>query len=218
MANSGVINLQEYIIAYEERNVYIYFDVPADAKTERSIITVEPFIREITTRYVYQEWIAYLYVNRWVTQNYVPIIVSDKYIYQKSYLRQFSDRYITYYQDTGYRYVFCEGLITQTPLLLKYPKYYDWTYVPPVISPTFQIWSFYPIDNSNITIFITTDKNRNFYIHSGNNFNAFKIKQLSDKIYEITVSVDAVFDYGEKITCQLSLYDIKGNYLKPGIW
>ena len=218
MPESGVLVIGDQVIGYSEHYVYACWDVNTDARTERSCAIESPFLLQSSSRYVYHEHVQYTFSGRYASILYDPIPVSDRYVYANYILNKTTERTCYFYPDTGYRYCFYESLLTQTPLLLKTPKYVDWEYIPQIINPEFKIWSHYDLNEDDISLHITSDNNANIFLNSGINKSVFKIEKESDKIYKITCYVDHVFDNGEEIDCHLTLFDVKGNHLKDGMW
>ena len=202
---------------YTQRQIVIEWDVAPDTITERQIYT-NGFYRFITSRYFTTKDILYLYNTRWTGLCYDPQPITERFIFVHYIKRVFSDRTIYWYPDTKERMVFVESLYTATPLLLKYPKYMNWNYIPQVITPEFRIWSYYPLDEDSIVLRITTDLGKLIILKSSVDKDKFNIQYEGNHVYKIRVTVDEVFEPGEKVTCYLSLYDIKENYLKEGMW
>ena len=218
MASEGILVVGDKVVGYTERNGYLYWDISPDLLSERKIVIETPFYRITNWRYVALEKIDHIFTTRYarVERAYQPI--TERKILLSYKLLQWSDRKIYAYQDTRERTIFVEGLFTQTPLLLKYPKYYNWHYVPQVLTPEFYIWSYYPLDENEITLKVVTDKGKKIVLNSAKDREKFKIEKLKNKKYKVTVFIDEVFEEGEKVSIYLSAYDIKGNELKPGFW
>lgn len=218
MPDSGVLVIGDQIIGYSERYIYVNWDIAPDVCVEVQAVLEMPYLGVSSVRYVYHEHVKYSYSNKWCSILYTPIPVSDRYIYLKYALHSNSERYAYYDIDTSIRYCFCESLLTQTPLLLKYPKYINWEFIPQIINPEFKIWSHYELDEDNISLHLTSDNGVNIFLNSGVNKSIFNIVKNSDKVYTITCYVDHVFSNDETITCYLTLFDKKGNHLKDGMW
>jgi len=225
MPQTGVLILGDQIIGYTERWMYCYWDIDPEILSERNCSTVEPYYSYFSSRYASHEHIQYTYNTRWFYMEYEEIPVTDRWVYMYYSLTKYTERMFYFYPDTAERLCFYESLLTSTPLLLKYPKYYDWTYIPQVINPEFKVWSYYPINETDITLHIMSDgagiteDEQNIFLNSGVNPTKFKIEQEGNtEVYKIIVNVDAVFKNSEKIDLYFSLHDIKGNHLKPGLW
>jgi hypothetical protein len=218
MASEGILTVGDQIVGYSERNGYLYWDISPDLISERKVVIETPFYRLNSWRYGSYSAIDHIYTTRWaqVIRAYAPI--TERRIVFNFKLIQWSERTAYVYQDTRERIGFVEGLFTQTPLLLKYPKYYNWHYVPQVLTPEFYIWSFYELSTDDITLKIITDKGKQILLNSGKDKDKFKIEKVGDKKYKITVYVDEIFEEGEKVSVYLSAYDVKGNELKSGFW
>lgn len=219
MADNGIIIIGDQTIGYSERETYVYWDIAADAQSERSIILHPPYYLISNSRHTALNYIHTLYATRWTAMEYTPNPTSDRYVYLHYSLCVKSERTTYYHPETGNRLVFVEGLLTNTPLLMKYPKYYNWNYVPQVLNPEFILWSFYPLATSDITVkLLATNSGSSVVKNSGVDSNDFIIETLSNKQYKITVNIDHTFNPGDTVTCYVTAYDTKGNYLKPGMW
>jgi len=216
LTRDGVTTVGSQTIGYTERQIYVDWDISPDLRSSRQFYSPEAFYRVPNGRYVTQNYIEHVYDTRWVHLEYQPTPITERDIFVYYADCNISERSIYYYPDTGYRQLFVESLYTNTPLLLKYPKYYNWDYVPQVIKPEFTLWSYYPLVEDDIILKVMTDSGKELYVYAkdGN----VTIEKKSDTIYKITFDLDEVFDPGEQITCYISVYDIKGNYLKDGLW
>lgn len=218
MADNGVIVVGGGTIGYSERNIYVYWDISADLSSDRSFLIETPYYVVANSRYIAHQHIQYIYNTRWMHIEYEPIPVTDRTIYVH-YSKCFtSERSLYYHPDTHERMIYVEGLMTNTPLLMKYPKYFNWSYVPQVVNPEFIIWSFYDLDYSNVVLKLTSTNGVLLTLNSGTAPEKFDIQELSNNQYKITIFVDYVFDANDIITCYITAYDIKGNYLKQGMW
>ena len=218
MADNGIIIIGDQTLGFSERETYVYWDISTDIQSERSILLLEPYYcisngRHTTLNYVYSA-----YATRWTYLEYEPQPISERYIYLHYSTCTKSDRYIYYYPETRNRLVFVEGLFTNTPLLMKYPKYYNWNYIPQTINPEFIVWSFYDIEKNDVTIKLISNTGDTVSINSGITPQKFNIEKIADKQYKITAFIDYTFDPGVQVTCYISMYDVKGNNLKPGMW
>ena len=216
LVRDGVTTVGTQTIGYTERQIYVDWDISPDLRVSRKLFTPEAFYRIRDARYITQNYIEHVYCTRWTSVKYLPTPITERHVYFNYAKCKTSDRTVFYYPDTAYRQIYVESLYTNTPLLLKYPKYYNWDYVPQVINPEFTVWSYYPIAVDDIILKIMTSENKVIYVHSKDN--NIELSKLSDTIYKIKFKVDTVFDPGEVITCYVSLHDIKGNYLKDGLW
>ena len=226
--SSGVYTVGDKVIAYSERQFTIKYDISPDLRTERQFTLESPYV-------VYTSW-------RYFTQNYVlKALAERKFFIQRSEKPYFGERnffiqwcHKTYSQRTFFvqkniwiRNFVVNSLYTNTPLLLKYPKYYNWDYVPNVLTLEFKVYSFYPLSEDDITVYITSRTNpeeHNLVLNSAIDRDKFEIKILSQYpnnrgfIYSIKVYVPVVFDYGEELEIGFSCFDIHGNELKKGLW
>jgi len=218
MASEGVIVVGDSVEGYTERRIYVYWDINPDQTTERNCVIETPFYRIDDWRYATHEHIDHIYTTRWglVVRAYQPITERTAYLNYK--LIQVSNRYGYVYQDTRERHAFTEGLLTQTPLILKYPKYYNWKFIPQIINPEFNVWSYYDLDKDNITVKVLSDKGKQVILNSGTHKDKFVIEKVSKYVWKVKVYVDMVFEPGENVSVYVSMYDVKGNYLKPGLW
>ena len=218
MAKDGIIVVGDSLLGYTERVSYVYWDVNPDLISEKEVLIETPYIEIETFRYITHEHIDHLYTTRWseLIRAYQP--VTEQIVTFNHKLIQFSNRYVYVYQDTRERIGYTEGLFTQTPLVLKYPKYYNWNYIPQIITPEFNVWSYYDLDTDNITIKIVSSKGTQIYLNSGINKDKFVIEKVASHQWKIKVYVDHVFEPGEKVSVYVTMYDVKGNYLKPGLW
>lgn len=218
MSDNGIVVIGGQTIGYTERNVYVYWDVSPDMSTERQFSIETPYYTINTARHVFYEDIQHIYTTRWVSMHYTPLPVSDRqmFVYYSQCMK--SERFVYYHPDTAERLIYVESLLTTTPLLMKYPKYFNWNYVPQIVNPEFIVWAHYPLDLSNITLKITSTNGVLLSLNSGTNPDKFSIASIGNNQYKITFYVDYVFDPGDVVTCYVMAYDIKGNYLKPGMW
>ena len=214
----GIIIVGSQTIGFTERRVYVYWDIPPDLLSDRHSYMENPYRLFINTRYAGCNYIQHIYITRWVHVEYEPTPITEREVYLEYSLCQISERHIYFYPDSRERMVFAEGLFTQTPLLLKYPKYYNWNYIPQIISPEFIIWSFYPLDEDNITLVISTDQGTHLRYNSGTNPDSFRIEKITEEQYKVTVFIDHEFNNSEVVTCYLTAFDTKGNHLKDGMW
>ena len=217
LTTDGILILAGQTIGYTEREVYVSWDIAPDLLTHRFFYNEEGFYRKSTYRYGTHEHIAYYYITRWIHVEYTPTPITERNVYVHYALCGIDSRTCYYYTDTRDRIVFAEGLYTNTPLLLRYPKYYNWAYIPQVLNPEFRVWSYYDIIESDITLKVVSD-NATIYVNSGTDPDKFTVIKETNNIYKIKVNVDHVFDPNETVTCYLSLYDVKDNYLKDGMW
>ena len=218
MAKDGVVVVGDSLLGYTERRAYVYWDINPDLLSEKKGAIETPYIELETFRYATHQHIAHIYTTRWseVIRAYQPI--TERTLLFNYKLLQISNRWAYVYQDTRERIGYTEGLFTTTPLILKYPKYYNWNYIPQVINPEFNVWSYYNLDTDNITLKIVSDKGTSIYLNSGINRDKFVIKKISKHTWKIKVYVDHVFEPGEKVSLYVTMYDVKGNHLKPGMW
>jgi hypothetical protein len=179
MANDGVIVVSDQTIGYTERLVHIQWDITPDSMTEREITLLKPYYSLNSTRNVAFVRIQYIYVTRWVAVSYTPIPISERSVFVHYSSRTMSERYVYYYPDTRERLAFFEGLFTNTPLLLKYPKYLNWNYVPQVLVPEFIIWSYYPLDLDNIVIKLVGSSGTILTLNSGVHQDKFVIARAN---------------------------------------
>ena len=218
MSDNGIIVVGGQTTGYTERSIYVYWDISPDLSSERQCGIVTPYYVVSSTRYIAHQHIQYAYCNRWVAMEYTKIPVSDRKIFVHYAKCMHSERTMCYNPDTCERMIYVEALLTTTPLLIKYPKYFNWNYVPQIINPEFMIWSHYDLDIDNITLKITSTNGVLISLNSGANPDKFSIKKFSNNQYKLIFYVDHVFDPGDTVTCYVMAYDIKGNYLKPGMW
>lgn len=222
MPDTGILVLGDQILGYSEVYFYCYWDISPDLSTERKCSIVNPFLRFYSAREVMHEHVQYLYTTRWMWIQYLPIPVSDRLVYQFYKQTEYSE--ISCYVLENTQEVKCtyESLLTQTPLVLKYPKYYNWEFIPQILNPEFQIWSHYDINPREVYLHITSDKGKNIFISSSISPEKVSITKSSpdpnNRIFKVSFVCDTIFDNGEVVTCHLSLFDVKGNHLKPGIW
>ena len=218
MANDGVVVVGDSLQGYTERNIYVSWDINPDLRNERKAGIEIPYYRFHNFRYATHEHIDHIYTTRWseVVRAYQPITERSVIFNYKQLVT--TSRHVYVYQDTRERVGYTEGLFTQTPLLLKYPKYYNWSYIPQVINPEFKVWSYYDIDEDNITIKVISSNGKRVILNSGVNKDKFSIQKLTEHTWKITVYIDEVFEPDEKVSVYVTMYDIKGNELKPGFW
>jgi len=218
MANEGFFVVGDHLLGYTERTALVQWDIAPDLRSDRFVAITTPFYRIFDARYGTQRHILHAYMTRWVTTVVDGPPGTERMVYVLGVECHTSDRMGYFYLDTGVRYGIAEGLYTNTPLLLKWPKYHNWAYVPEILTPEFQIWSFYELDTSDIQIKIVGAETGTVVLHSGRDRDKFEIEKISDNIYQIKVIVDTQFQDGEQLTCYVSAHDVKGNWLKPGIW
>jgi len=218
MADDGIIIIGNQTIGYTERQTYIYWDITPNMVDERHMFIASPYYLVSNSRYTAQNYLLTIYSTRWTGLDYTPIPMSEVTIFLHYSQCVWSERSVSYHPETGNRMMFVEGLMTNTPLLMKYPKYYNWSYVPQIVNPQFILWSFYPLATNDITVKLTSDTGASVSVNSGTDPDKFSIVPLSNKQYQITANVDHTFATGDHVTCYLTCYDTKGNYLKPGMW
>jgi len=217
-ANEGVILIGSEVLGYTERTIYVKWDIAPDLRVERFCYIENPYYLIWDARFIAENYILHTYTARWIGCNYKGPPITERKVLVFYGECRFSVRTVYYFPDTSYRYAYAESIYTTTPLLLKYPKYYNWNYIPQVLSPEFRVWAYYPIVKQSVTLKLLTDRGKTIVISYTTSPDKVEIVKESDKIYKITFTVDEVFDPGEKVDCYLSLYDIKGNYLKDGLW
>jgi len=236
---TGVIVVGDQTIGYTERLTCLRWDIPADVVTERSAYTEDPFYLFYTTRYSTQNYILTTYSTRWTSYVVEQQTYSEKYIILDYAKREVTERHYYYYPDSANRFLFVQGLLTNTPLLLKYPKYFNWNYIPQIVNPRFDIWSFYPLEKNDLTLKIVGSSGTILYYNYGISQDSFLIEEFPQSPpppppvgsilppgpldpppcrYRITVYVNHVFENEETINCYLTVFDSKGNYLKDGMW
>jgi len=226
MGDTGFSILGDHILGWSDLEVLVYSDIPVDLLTERTCSTPAPFIQFVSFRYTSLNYIQTFFHGRFVSGVYKLPEATDRKIYVHYRDLRISDRYCSFLPETNEIRAFFEGLLTTTPLTLKYPKYYNWNYIPRQINPKFNIWSFYDLDLDSVTIHITTNNsgnpslNKDIFLNSGLDSDKFEIIQheTNKKLWEITVFVDEVFENGEEVITYVSMNDVKGNHLKDGLW
>jgi len=175
MANDGIVVVSDQTIGYTERLIHVQWDITPDLMTERELTLLKPYYSLYSARSINFARIQYLYMTRWIFLNYTPIPITERNIYVYYSLKTMSERYIYYYPDTRERLCYVESIFTNTPLLLKYPKYFNWTYIPQILTPEFIIWSYYPLDMDNVTIKIVGSSGTIINLNSGAHKEKFKI-------------------------------------------
>lgn len=218
VADNGIIILGDNTLGYTERNIYVYWDISPDLTSQRHIALEVPFYRVMSSREIAHQHIQYIYATRWMHVEYEPTPITERKIFIHYALCLTSERVVYYYPDTRERLIYTECLLINTPLLMKYPKYYNWNFVPQILSPNFILWSFYELDIANISLQIIGSSGTSIIKNSLSHKDSFTIEPISEYQYSITVTIDHVFSPGETVTCYLTAYDMKGNYLKPGMW
>jgi hypothetical protein len=218
MADNGIIIIGNQTIGYTERQTYIYWDISPDMSDERNVYIKPPYYLVNNNRYAGLNYVLSIYTTRWTGMEYEPVPMSERtiFLYYSQCIR--SERTTYYYPETGNRLVFVEGLLTNTPLLMKYPKYFNWNYVPQILNPEFILWSFYPLSTSDITVKLMSTTGISVSVNSGVEPDKFTITTLSNNQYKIVANVDQTFPAGDHVSCYITAYDSKGNYLKPGMW
>jgi len=218
MANTGIITLGNYILGFDSRYCVFKYDVQPELKYEIKCIT-SGFLRFNTWRYIHYNYIIKVFTTRYVHIVEEKKPYSEKKIYMLYGIRYKDERYCYYYYLQNEVKCYFESLFTQTPLLLKNYKYNHWERIPNLISPEFYIWSYYPIDEKSIEIFIHDKTNDRLIVYSYiTDKDKFKIEKIKEKIYKVSLEVDVFFENGTELDIYISLYDIKGNYLKDGLW
>lgn len=218
MANEGFYSIGDHILGYTERNVLVQWDINPDLRSDRLTHIETPYYVVFDARYGTFQEILYIYITRWVATEVDGPPGTERLVALQGVVCHTSDRQACFYLDTGFRWAIAQGLFTNTPLLLKYPKYYNWSYIPEVLTPEFQIWSFYELDTSDIGIKLVGSESGTVELHSGRDADKFEITKISDKIWKIRVTVDKKFQAGETITCYVSAHDVYGQFLKDGLW
>ena len=221
---TGFGPIADWIQADSEVNVYVYWDITPDRYDERNHFCIYGFERHVDARYCTYWEILYLYVTRWTYLYYEPTPITERNVYLYHCLTVNTERNVYFYLDESLRYMFVEGLLTQTPLLLKYPKYYTWEKIPRVLTPEFKIWSYYPLKEEDLTVRVISDgagdpnKAYNKIFSKTLTPDKIIIEKVTDKIYNIKVIIDHVFEPAEEVQIYICAFDIHGNYLKPGLW
>ena len=215
---TGVIVIGDHSLGFTERLTCLRWDIPADVTTERSYYIEDPFYLFYSTRYCVYNYIQTSYITRWNTYGLEEKPISEISV-MLDYCQVLStERSCYFYPDTSERCIFVESLLTNTPLLLKYPKYFNWNYIPQVLNPEFVLWSFYPLEEEDITIKLVGSSGIIKIVNSGNSPESVTIEKVSEHQYKITAMVDHVFENGEIVNCYLTIFDIQGNHLKDGMW
>lgn len=236
-AETGVIVVGDQTIGFTERLTHLEWDIPADVITEITCTVEDPFYLFYSTRYFLYNYILTVYNTRWFTFEVSDEPFSEVPVMLEPMQREVSERRIYYYPDTSERIILVESLYTVTPLLLKYPKYFNWNYIPQIINPEFIIWSYYPLQENDITLKIIGDTGVVLYYNSGTSPDSFIIEKTMEQVnsnvyvpprftppestvarYKITVIVDHTFENGEVVDCYLTIFDVMGNHLKDGMW
>lgn len=218
MADNGIIIIGGQTIGYTERNVYVYWDIASDMTSERGVALSAPYYLVPNARYTALNYILSAYTTRWTSLTYQPTPISERSVFMHYSQCVRSERGIYYHPETGNRLVFVEGLLTNTPLLMKYPKYFNWSYVPQVLNPEFILWSYYDLAVNDITVKLVSTAGITASANSGTDKSLFNIETLANHQYRVTVNIAQVFAPGDTVNCYVTAYDVKGNYLKPGMW
>jgi hypothetical protein len=218
VADNGIVIIGNQTVGYTERNIYVYWDISPDLMTQRHIALEVPYYLVMSAREIAHQHIQYIYNTRWMHVEYEPTPITERHIFIHYALCLSSERVIYYYPDTRERLMYSECLLVNTPLIMKYPKYYNWAHVPQILSPSFLLWSFYPLDYENITVQLIGSSGNNIIKNSLSNNADFRIEKIAEYQYNVSVAVNHVFAPGETVTCYVTAYDSKGNYLKPGMW
>jgi len=215
---TGVIVVGDLSLGFTERLTTLRWDIPADVVTERTCYIADPFYMFYSTRYCDYNYLQTSYITRWITYGLEIGYVSEITIMLDYCKTIFDDRVCIFYPDTSERMIFVESLLTNTPLLLKYPKYFNWNYIPQVLNPEFVLWSFYPLETEDITLKLVGSNGGMSIVNSGINPESVLIEHISERQYKITVMIAHVWDHGEIVNCHLSVFDVMGNHLKDGMW
>lgn len=218
MADNGIILIGDQVIGYTEREVYLYWDMDPDVISDRGILLHTPYYLISNSRHTALNYVCSVYATRWVFLEYKPTPITERKIYLCYALCNKSERTIYYHPETRDRLVFVEGLLTNTPLLMKYPKYYNWNYVPQMLNPEFILWSYYILELNDITVKLVSSLGDIITVNSGTHSTLFNIVTLPNNQYKITVTIDHIFEPSDTVTCYITAYDCKGNYLKSGMW
>jgi len=218
MPGTGIGILSDWFTDQNERNIYVYWDITPDRRDERIGKLGLSYIEKFSARNIIYEHILYTYISRWIGLYYQPTPITERNILIYWCQSFSSSRYIYYYLDESLRYCYIHGLLTSTPLLLKYPKYYNWDKLPRVLTPEFLIWSYYDLDENSVVVKVMSDKGYNKTFSKNLTPDKISIEKISDKIYKITVNIDNVFEDNEEVSIYISCFDKWGNYLKPGLW
>ena len=218
MADNGIIIIGNLTTGYTERETYVYWDVAPNTLDERTMALAEPYYLEWTAVYSAINYILTIYTTRWTCMDYTPTPMSEITTYLCYSELAWDERTCYFYLDTRDRWAFVEGLFTNTPLLMKYPKYYNWSYVPQVLNPQFILWSYYPLATNDITVKLMSVAGASVIVNSGTDASKFTLTPIGNNLYQIDVNVEHTFNTGDQVTCYITAYDTKGNYLKPGMW
>lgn len=219
----GFIDFGSYILGYRETYCYFYTDVSPDLQRNQTCYFGGAFLRydrfyygsfdSILSRaigyYIYHEHLGPPYIHYRIFVHYADKRKSDWNCY--------------YLIDTTTYYCYTESLFTNTPLVLKYPKYYNWYRIPQILTPKFTIWSFYDLDLTSIDIYIKYERNNRTImkiLNSALNRDKINIRRNNGNpnIYEIEAYFDDIIPENTEVEIGIACQDIKGNWLKDGLW
>lgn len=220
----GFLDFGSYLLGWRETNCYAYFDVPSDLQRNIDIFVPQPFIRKETWLYCSYDYVLNTFFSVYTFAPHQGNPYRHINVFYNYALKLKNDINCFYYINTQDILCFVESAFTNTPLVLKYPKYYGWERVPQILSPRFTIWSYYEIDISSINVYIRYQNAENQYVLSILNPMVHKDKVIvkrdvgNDKIYIIEAYFPDVIPPNRKVEIGISLQDVKGNQLKQGFW
>jgi len=216
---SGLLVFGSVILGFDSRTCFVAFDVAPETKSERFIYVAPAYITYTTWRYAKYNYVLKIFTTRYTYIEYKGFPYDERKIKVLYGIKYIDERHCYYYFLHNEVKCYCEGLFTNTPLLLKNYKYNNWERIPNVITPEFYIWSFYPLDENSIELLIhNKTKDEYILLSSSTDKDKFKIEKVSNYVYKITVFVNEFFENGTVLDLYLSVYDIHGNYIKDGIW
>ena len=88
-----------------------------------------------------------------------------------------------------------ESFVRATPVILKYPKYHNWEYIPRKITPEFDVWSYYELDENSINLTINTLRTSDGDVILPDIFEVLDFIDISltDNLQGLTVYNDVVY-------------------------
>lgn len=219
----GFINFGSYTLGYREITCYFYQDIAPELQRNQRCYLSGAFIRN--DRFWYGSFNSLL--SSFISFYIYHIHIGPPYTHFNIFIHYAEKRKTewkcSFNIDTSTFMCYTESVFTNTPLLLKYPKYYNWYRIPQVLTPRFTIWSYYDLDLTSIDVFIKYTKSNKTILKILNSaVNKDKViikrRQENAQIYEIEAYFDDIIPENTEVEIGITCQDIKGNWLKDGLW
>jgi hypothetical protein len=232
LKQNSIVVYSDHIEGIDERYSGLKVYINPDLTSERNCYTPKGYLERYTAKICQSSWKFHTFTTRYCGQKYNPIPVSDKKIFMLYAQRECSDRYCYTILDTSWKYCYTEGKVTNTPLIMKYPKYYNLPELPLAIYVDFKVYSFYKLDLDTLYVLIK-DKtnNKTWLFHYPKDKDKFKVEikklpipsRLEGKVlhkdernfeYHIILYPNITLEPSSEIDIYVSVYDIFGQPIK----